>query len=475
MSESETTYSIENAKSGRSSCKKCKEKIGKGEIRLGVSSPGPGGFDLQSWYHPKCFTLPRKVTKAGIDAATFVADMLEDNTEGQTYVSDNTDELISDIEYKAPKKKKVEGPATGSSKTIKRVKEDLEKIRAEAISDDDEGPKKKKAKKGLSEDDRAKAEVYGIYEGCKNDELKDVLRWNKQMVGGTKDALLARIIDGHLNGRLGRCPACKNGRVKLAEDGDGAFCNGYFDEENGVRVSCFFKSSIDKAPRLHPWYSKEPSEEEMEAIEAQDEAAKSGGATSEEQTENVKEDTEKMTKLVKGIDWDMSDSSGIKQAMKDMVGICEGYLAIPSDAKKARMEIGKIIVANKSLPATEVLAEIIDRFGFAEIKGEAKKKQEDAIASLCANSANASLVEAFLEMSKLFFKSGDSIRGNANAKAAEAIKGIDFEINEDNALGLGKGKKTKVAGIGKGSAEKIKEFIETGQIEKLEELRASYL
>lgn len=298
-----------------------------------------------SWYHPKCFTLPRKVTKEGIDAATFVNDMLEDNTNDEI-LSDKADEIISDIEYKAPKKKKgeEEGTASGASKSIKRVKEDLEKIRAEVVKEEDydEVPKKKKAKKeekrGLSENDRARAEVFAIYEGCKNDELKDVLRWNKQMVGGNKDALMTRIIDGHLNGRLGRCPTCKEGRVKLTEDDGGAtaYCNGFFDEENAVRQSCFFKCKIDKAPRLQPWYSKEPSEEEMEAIEAQDEAAKSGGAASADQNEKVIEVTEKLTKLVKGIEWDMSDHPGIKKAAKNMAKICKSYLAIPSDEKKAR-------------------------------------------------------------------------------------------------------------------------------------------
>ena len=33
----ETTYIIENAKSGRSACKKCKTKIGKGDLRIGVT------------------------------------------------------------------------------------------------------------------------------------------------------------------------------------------------------------------------------------------------------------------------------------------------------------------------------------------------------------------------------------------------------------------------------------------------------
>eukprot|EP00567_Pseudictyota_dubia_P001280 CAMPEP_0197466612 /NCGR_PEP_ID=MMETSP1175-20131217/65145_1 /TAXON_ID=1003142 /ORGANISM="Triceratium dubium, Strain CCMP147" /LENGTH=481 /DNA_ID=CAMNT_0043002661 /DNA_START=51 /DNA_END=1496 /DNA_ORIENTATION=+ len=480
---SETTYSIENAKSGRSSCKKCKEKIGKGEIRLGVSAPGPGDYNMQSWYHPKCFTLPRKVQKEGIDAATFVADMLEDNTEDQI-LSNKADEIISDIEYKAPKKKKEEGGTSGASKSIKRLKEDLSKLRAEAIKEEDddeeEGPKKKKVKSEkstvLADNDRARAEVFALYEGCKNDELKDVLRWNKQMIGGNKDAMMSRIIDGHLHGRLGMCPTCNKGRVKLTEDDGGAtaYCNGFFDEDAGFRVKCFFKCKVDEAPRLHPWYSKEPTEEEKEAMEAQDEAAQSGGATGEEQTEKVKEDTEKLTKLVKGIDWDMSNATGIKQAAKDMLAICKSYLAFPSDAKKARMEVGKIIVANKNLPATEVLAEVISKFGFAEVKGESKRKQQEALASVCGHPANASVVEVFLEMSKLWFKEGDSMRGAATAKAAEAIKGIKYEITEENAKGLGKGK-GKVAGIGKGSSEKIYEFVTTGRIEKLEDLRAASL
>ena len=41
----------------------------------------------------------------------------------------------------------------------------------------------------------------------------------------------------------------------------------------------------------------------------------------------------------------------------------------------------------------------------------------------------------------------------------------------DNAKSLGKAGKNKLTGVGKGSAEKIYEFLSTGKIEKLEELR----
>ena len=56
-------------------------------------------------------------------------------------------------------------------------------------------------------------------------------------------------------------------------------------------------------------------------------------------------------------------------------------------------------------------------------------------------------------------------------KAVTALQQLDYEITADNAKGLGKGK-TKVANIGKGSADKIYEFMSTGQIAKLEEKRA---
>jgi hypothetical protein len=69
------------------------------------------------------------------------------------------------------------------------------------------------------------------------------------------------------------------------------------------------------------------------------------------------------------------------------------------------------------------------------------------------------------------------LEGNRNAggsytKAVAAIAGLDFEVTAENAMGLSKAK-TKVANIGKASAEKMKEFLETGKMAKLEEKRAA--
>ena len=113
------------------------------------------------------------------------------------------------------------------------------------------------------------------------------------------------------------------------------------------------------------------------------------------------------------------------------------------------------------------------------------------------------LVAIFSYSSTLSFLSFLSLTGGTYTKVA--IKDLDYEITTDNAKGLGKGK-TKVAGIGKGSADKVRisilvgtlcyiihlrnvtdthtffslslsllkiyEFVETGKMAKLEEKRA---
>ena len=74
------------------------------------------------------------------------------------------------------------------------------------------------------------------------------------MVSGAKNALLQRIVDGHVNGRLGICPICGKGRLKLNDDNwEEIYCNGYFDEDTMVRVPCFYKGCTKDAPRFQPW------------------------------------------------------------------------------------------------------------------------------------------------------------------------------------------------------------------------------
>lgn len=57
-----TTYSAELAKSSRASCKRCKEKIEKDTLRIGVHSQSADGIEFSSWTHLACFRPPKKIS-----------------------------------------------------------------------------------------------------------------------------------------------------------------------------------------------------------------------------------------------------------------------------------------------------------------------------------------------------------------------------------------------------------------------------
>ena len=58
-------YCVEYAKTGRSSCKKCKSQIEKGVSRIGKVTPNPfsdDGGDMKVWYHMRCMFETFKVS-----------------------------------------------------------------------------------------------------------------------------------------------------------------------------------------------------------------------------------------------------------------------------------------------------------------------------------------------------------------------------------------------------------------------------
>lgn len=60
----DTRYCVEYAKTGRSSCKKCKQQIEKGVSRIGKISANPfndDGGDMKVWYHMRCMFETLKV------------------------------------------------------------------------------------------------------------------------------------------------------------------------------------------------------------------------------------------------------------------------------------------------------------------------------------------------------------------------------------------------------------------------------
>mmetsp|Transcript_12817 Transcript_12817/g.38165 ORF Transcript_12817/g.38165 Transcript_12817/m.38165 type:complete len:305 (+) Transcript_12817:88-1002(+) len=88
----------------------------------------------------------------------------------------------------------------------------------------------------------------------------------------------------------------------------------------------------------------------------------------------------------------------------------------------------------------------------------------------CACADNAALAAAFKELSHFEYKQGDRFKGTAYKKVSDAIAEQAEPITSGKKASSGK---TKIAGIGKASGEKIDEFLTTGAIAKLEEYKNS--
>lgn len=82
----------------------------------------------------------------------------------------------------------------------------------------------------------------------------------------------------------------------------------------------------------------------------------------------------------------------------------------------------------------------------------------------CAAEGNGALASAFAELAEFEFKKGERMKGAAYKKVAKALAETTDEITSGKQA-------AKLPGIGKSSAAKIDEFLETGAIAKLEEYK----
>ena len=118
-----------------------------------------------------------------------------------TYTHINTDneitrqEVIADVALKPPKgaakKKAGDEEETPVQKKIAEIKAVMAKLPEDnSSSDEDERPSKKAKSEG--NDIEIAAQALKVYIKMKNEDLKNVLRWNDGAMTGSKDNLLLR-------------------------------------------------------------------------------------------------------------------------------------------------------------------------------------------------------------------------------------------------------------------------------------------
>lgn len=203
------------------------------------------------------------------------------------------------------------------------------------------------------------------------------------------------------------------------------------------------------------------------------------------------DDTKKLVQAVSQIEWDLTSKVGIKSAVNALHQVLVAdnnsnkennnatavattttkTLDLPDDAQQARMKILETVNMNRDKSADEMIPILIQEFGWAEVKAAKKAHKQAALEKTILCESNAGIVAALKELSELYMKEGNRNAGGSYFKAVGAISALNYAITEKNAKGLCKGK-TKVASIGKGTADKIHEFITTGTIAKLDEKRA---
>ena len=82
---------------------------------------------------------------------------------------------------------------------------------------------------------------------------------------------------------------------------------------------------------------------------------------------------------------------------------------------------------------------------------------------------NGPLLNCMKEFQQEYGKCGQYFKKNGWAKAEKAVRELTYEVTDG--LSLGKGK-TKLPGVGKSIAASLHEFITTGKVDKLEQLKA---
>ncbi|XP_048822618.1 DNA ligase 3 [Lagopus muta] len=98
----EQRYCVDYAKRGTAGCKKCKEKIVKGMVRIGKIVPNPfteSGGDMKEWYHVKCMFEKLEKARATTKKIEDITDL-----EGWEELQDGEKELITNLISEATSK-----------------------------------------------------------------------------------------------------------------------------------------------------------------------------------------------------------------------------------------------------------------------------------------------------------------------------------------------------------------------------------
>lgn len=404
------TYSLEPAKSRRASCRKCKKKIEKDDLRVGVHRLNHDDITMVSWSHASCFTLPRKMTADELFA-------------GLDVDGDVTEQQLTEF-----KENLCESGTSGNKRG----------------SGASEPGSNKKAKVDVTKNmtDR-ELELYDKYKVFTLEGLKDFMRWNKQPIAGTKHELIMRCVDGETNGALPGCPEadCKG---KLRLDDGMVSCAGAYNDELGMFIRCYYNAKASSVKRV-AWRETRPPEEDI--------------VTTTTPTSTVNLDAAK--DLFAGLD--MSTLPGKREAVNKFLEVARAEgINLGSDDNEAKIKVGTLVMSNSTSTPEELLS--IAESNFGTVKATKAKIASASTGTVCEG--NEGIVMVLTELSQAYFKTGNANAGNTYRKAAAAVRSCPDLIVCGKRISKGK---DKLDGVGAKCGEYIDEYLKTGTISKIAE------
>jgi len=407
------TYFIEISKSGRSSCKDCKEKIENGSIRIGRRDHN-GEYDMMSYVHPKCVNKKKHIKHGGLEKGDDGPPSLEvfiANLEG--IENFDADGLVKEaLENTSPPKSK-----TKVTTPKKREGDDLvdtptpKKIKNQAVLDINSMTEEELAAKAAEDGESVDyIKAYAKYNSMKLDSLKDLCRWNKTKVTGTKSELLRRCCDGLANGGLGKCPECK-GKLTISNDGKEVNCTGAYDETMGTFVRCYFKCAADKMKRT-AWYEEKPSDDDE--------------GESTQTVAGIKAGTAKYANLLDS--HDLSNRDGKKAAAKALLGACrELGIKISQNDTDGTMAVGALMLTHTKdgkIDSVEALNALVAKYGTEKSVHEAN----ETAAAACGHPDNVAIVAIFSDLASCYKQEGNHNAMGTYKKAAAALRALTVKI-----------------------------------------------
>ncbi|XP_075387171.1 poly [ADP-ribose] polymerase 1 [Tenrec ecaudatus] len=201
-------FAAEYAKSNRSTCKGCMEKIEKGQMRLSkkmLDPEKPQMGVIDRWYHPNCFIQNKE--KLG-----FRPEYIASQITGFVRLTPEDKEFLKQQFPGVKSEGKRKGDEVDGTEEVTKKKAKKEK---------DKGSKLEKALK--AQNDLIWNVKDELKKACSTNDLKELLIFNKQQVPSGESAILDRVADGMVFGALLPCEECSG---QLVFKSDAYYCTG---------------------------------------------------------------------------------------------------------------------------------------------------------------------------------------------------------------------------------------------------------